>query len=217
MIGQSEEVHVPINRNTTLVGDLTVPEGARGVILFAHGGGGSRHSSRNKFVASTFQQAGFSTLLFDLLTIDEDRDYIKRFEIALLSERLMKVTDWLRSQRPFASFNIGYFGASTGAAATFEAAALLGHTVKAIVSRGGRPDLAFRDLPKVKSPTLLVVGSEDEQVLNLNRWAMSLLGVEKELMIIEGATHLFEEPGKLEEVAESSKNWFLKYMKGVRV
>jgi putative phosphoribosyl transferase len=208
-----EEVEIP-TENISLMGNLNIPMRADSIVVFAHGSGSSRHSSRNKYVANVLNEAGFATLLFDLLTAQEDETYANRFQIELLSERLVLVTHWLQNHPDF-NLNIGYFGASTGAAATLEAAALLGDVIRAVVSRGGRPDLAMYNLPIVKSPTCLIVGSLDHQVIELNRKAYNELKTEKELVIVEGATHLFEEPGKLEDVAGHATRWFLKHMRHV--
>jgi putative phosphoribosyl transferase len=210
---KTEEVKIPLE-NVILTGELIIPNNTDSIIVFAHGSGSSRHSSRNKFVAKLLHDAGFATLLFDLLTVEEDSDYSRRFDIDLLSERLIYVTQWLKSKPDF-DLNIGYFGASTGAAATLNAAAHIGGLIKAVVSRGGRPDLALDFLPRVKAPTLLIVGSLDQQVIQLNEKALALLTSEKELVIVKGASHLFEEPGKLEEVAAHASKWFSKYLKGV--
>ena len=206
-----EEIQIPVDE-IILTGDLSIPAQAKGIVVFAHGSGSSRHSSRNQQVAQTLQQAGFATLLFDLLTVEEDRDFNKRFDIDLLTERLVKVTDWLEAEERTAELSVGYFGASTGAAATLKAAAQLKDLIKAVVSRGGRPDLAEPLLPQVISPTLLIVGSRDHQVIELNQKAYESLRSEREIRIVEGATHLFEEPGKLEEVAAMAVEWFNKYL-----
>lgn len=206
-----EEIQIPVDE-IILTGDLSIPAQAKGIVVFAHGSGSSRHSSRNQQVAQTLQQAGFATLLFDLLTVEEDRDFNKRFDIDLLTERLVKVTDWLEAEERTADLSVGYFGASTGAAATLKAAAQLKDLIKAVVSRGGRPDLAEPLLPQVISPTLLIVGSLDHQVIELNQKAYESLRSEREIRIVEGATHLFEEPGKLEEVAAMAVEWFNKYL-----
>lgn len=208
-----EEVDIPL-KDIVLTGDLAIPDGTDSIVIFAHGSGSSRYSPRNKFIAEVLQQTGFATLLFDLLTLSEDQEYSTRFNIDLLSKRLVDVTRWLTS-RPDFDLNIGYFGASTGAAATLVAAAQLGDLIKAVVSRGGRPDLAMKSLPLVKAPTLLIVGSLDSQVIALNEKALARLGVDKEMVLIEGATHLFEEAGKLEEVAGYSSKWFTRYLKRV--
>lgn len=207
-----KEIEIPVG-SVKVSGELIIPEHAWGIVVFSHGSGSSRHSSRNKFVAQKLQEAGFATLLFDLLTVQEDQDYSKRFDIALLSERLTSVSAWLEKEPATRHLNLGYFGASTGAAATLEAAAVLGNRVKAVVSRGGRPDLAAHVLPLVKSPVFLIVGGLDYEVIQLNELAFSLLKAEKELVIVKAATHLFEEPGKLEEVAQLALSWFQKHLK----
>ncbi len=200
----------------TLAGDLIIPAGAVGVVLFAHGSGSSRRSPRNQFVARTIQAAGLATLLFDLLSPNEEAadaiDGHLRFDIDLLAERLSQATQWILRQPTTRQMDIGYFGASTGAAAALVAAAELGLVVEAVVSRGGRPDLAGSALPGVCSPTLLIVGGADEEVLHLNRTAYAQLTCEKQLEIIPGATHLFEEPGALEQVAVLAAGWFERYL-----
>ncbi len=196
----------------TLPGDLGLPEGAAGIVIFAHGSGSSRLSSRNRFVAGALREGGIGTLLFDLLTEREDQDYTRRFDIALLTERLIGATRWLREQKEARDLSLGYFGASTGSAAALFAAAELGSDIRAIVSRGGRPDLAAPALSKVQAPTLLIVGGNDQDVIELNREAYEGLGGVKHLAIIPGATHLFEEPGALEEVAQLAQEWFQKYL-----
>lgn len=206
-----KEVSIPIDR-ISLVGDLSIPEDAKGIVVFAHGSGSSRHSSRNKYVAQILEEAGFATLLFDLLTVREDLDYSVRFDIDLLTDRLIKVTDWLKSEPDTSDLDVGYFGASTGAAATLKAAATLGDIISAIVSRGGRPDLAELALQQVRTPTLLIVGGLDTKVIELNEQAFALLRTEKEIRIIPGASHLFEESGKLEEVADLAVEWFDKHL-----
>lgn len=196
-----------------LDGELILPANAPAVVLFAHGSGSSRFSPRNTYVASVLQQAGIGTLLFDLLTRAEDRDYETRFDIALLTRRLLAATAWIRQDTRTQSLNIGYFGASTGAAAALQAAAERGQDVAAVVSRGGRPDLAGEAaLRKVTAPTLLIVGGFDDVVIELNREAYALLDCKKELTIIPGATHLFEEPGTLEQAANTAAAWFSKYL-----
>ena len=197
-----------------LEGDLDLPAQAQGVVLFAHGSGSGRHSPRNRYVAQVLQQAGFATLLIDLLTAAEeavDRQTAHlRFDIALLTKRLLGATDWLHVQTP--NLRIGYFGASTGSAAALRAAAERPDLVNAIVSRGGRPDLAGPALARIQIPTLLIVGAEDATVIEMNREAMTRLSAETKLEIIPGATHLFEEPGTLEEVARLSCHWFDRYL-----
>jgi putative phosphoribosyl transferase len=206
-----QAVHIPAGP-MTLEGDLAVPESAHGVVLFAHGSGSSRHSPRNQYVAQVLQQAGLSTLLMDLLTEDQEvvdaETAALRFNIEFLAARLIEATGWLREQPGIVQLPLGYFGASTGAAAALVAAAYLPGRVGAVVSRGGRPDLAGEALRHVTAPTLLIVGSRDLTVLELNRKALALLSGEKELKIVPGATHLFEEPGTLEEVAQLARDWF---------
>jgi dienelactone hydrolase len=212
---QERAVRIPVDR-ITLEGDLVVPDPARGSVLFAHGSGSSRHSPRNRYVAQVLQQAGLATLLMDLLTIDEEaldaRTAELRFDIELLARRLVGATNWLSSQPQMAQLPVGYFGASTGAAAALVAAAKLPDLVAAVVSRGGRPDLAGNALRRVVAPTLLIVGGEDLRVLELNWIALAELRAPKKLEIIPGATHLFEEKGALESVAQFAKNWFLLYL-----
>jgi dienelactone hydrolase len=199
-----------------LDGELQLPEHTPGVVVFAHGSGSSRHSPRNQFVARVIQQAGLGTLLFDLLTQDEERqDAVTgflRFDIGLLATRLAAATRWLENQPETRGLKVGYFGASTGGGAALVAAAELGHAIAAVVSRGGRPDLAGEALGKVVSPTLLIVGGYDEMVICFNDDAFAKLRCEKEFRIVPGATHLFEEPGKLEQVAELSVDWFCDHM-----
>jgi putative phosphoribosyl transferase len=204
--------------SVTLPGILGMPRRTpRGIIVFAHGSGSSRLSPRNTRVATVLHQAGFGTLLFDLLTSREDAVYDNRFDINLLSERLTAATDWLHAQKGIPKLGVGYFGASTGAAAALQAS-VRRKDVKAIVSRGGRPDLAWDYLGRVESPTLLIVGgSDDEAVLDLNERALQRLNAvsrtkDNRLAIIPGATHLFEEPGALEEVARMARDWFLKFL-----
>ncbi len=211
MVNMKEETQILVG-DTLLSGSLVIPETAKGIIVFAHGSGSSRHSTRNKKVASALQEAGFATLLFDLLTEGEDQDFDNRFDIDLLAERLIGVTDWLKTEEQTGDLAIGYFGASTGAAAALRAAAELGDIVRAVVSRGGRPDLAAPMLSSVVSPTMLIVGSLDAEVLELNEQAFATLRAEREIRIVEGADHLFEEPGKLEEVAKLALAWFDKYV-----
>ncbi len=192
-----------------LPGSLTVPATPGGVVVFAHGSGSSRLSRRNRAVARTLVDRGCATLLFDLLTPPEADDRRNVFDIELLGRRVLAATTWLRARDALGDLPIGYFGASTGAAAALVAAAELGDEVAAVVSRGGRPDLADAALPRVTAPTLLLVGSLDVDVLRLNREALAMLRAEKELTVIEGATHLFEEPGTLEAVAEAAGAWFV--------
>jgi pimeloyl-ACP methyl ester carboxylesterase len=185
-------------------GDLVIPENARAVIAFAHGSGSTRRSPRNQYVARVLQQGGIGTLLFDLLAADEDR-----FDIALLAQRLSEATAWLKQDADTRDLRVGYFGASTGAAAALVAAAQWSKDIFAVVSRGGRPDLAGSSLPWVKAPTLLIVGGEDTPVIRMNQDAFEQLGIaDKKLLIVPGATHLFEEPGALEQVASLARDWF---------
>lgn len=200
----------------TLEGDLVVPVSTLGVVLFAHGSGSSRHSPRNRSVARVLQQAGLATLLVDLLTPEEEQADLHtghlRFDITLLAERLAGATDWLAEQPDTGSLRVGYFGASTGGGAALVAAAEHPERVGAVVSRGGRPDLAGAALSRVQAPTLLIVGGNDTPVIAMNEWAMSQLRSEKQLAIVLGATHLFEEPGALEEVSRLARDWFLRYL-----
>lgn len=200
-----------------LEGILTIPEGATGIVLFAHGSGSSRLSPRNQFVATEINKAGVATLLFDLLTAEEEsvdiytREF--RFNITLLAERLIGATHWISKEPLTKDLKIGYFGSSTGAAAALMAAAPLKNIISAVVSRGGRPDLAGNALPEVTAPTLLIVGGLDDVVIGLNKEASSQLTCPKEMVIIPGATHLFEEPGTLEEVAKTAANFFAEQLK----
>lgn len=193
-----------------LEGILELPAGAKSVVVFAHGSGSSRSSPRNNYVARVLRDAGLGTLLFDLLTSEEDWSYENRFDINLLAERLSAATRWLLDQTR-SVVSIGYFGASTGAAAALQAS-IEQPEVRAIVSRGGRPDLAVDCLGSVKAPTLLIVGGNDEEVLMLNRQALALIPAKRDLIVIPGATHLFEEPGTLEQVAEVATNWFRRFL-----
>jgi putative phosphoribosyl transferase len=195
-----------------LPGLLTIPDGARAVVAFAHGSGSSRHSPRNQLVATLLQRAGFATLLFDLLRPDEERDRANVFAIALLGERLAAATQWLTSAPPTGEHRVGYFGASTGAAAALWAAADGDLDVGAVVSRGGRPDLAGDRLPLGRAPTLLIVGGEDHVVLDLNRAAARRMSCPHELTVVPGASHLFEEPGTLEAAAALARAWFTRYL-----
>jgi dienelactone hydrolase len=203
-------------RDATLDGNLTVPAGARGLVLFVHGSGSSRHSPRNRFVARTLNDAGLGTLLFDLLTRDEEavdaRTAHLRFDIDLLARRLGAASDWVSGEPGLNELRIGYFGSSTGGGAALVAAAAHPGKAGAVVSRGGRPDLAGPALASVEAPTLLVVGGEDEIVIDLNRQAMARMRCEVKLEIVPGATHLFEEPGALETVAGLARDWFLQHL-----
>lgn len=198
--------------DVSLPGDLIIPENARGLVIFSHGSGSSRLSKRNIFVASILHKKGLGSLLFDLLTEEEDLVYETRFNIELLTKRLVAVTKQLDVHPKTASLNKGFFGASTGAASALMAAAELKNTIKAIVSRGGRVDMAQEKLAEISAPTLFIVGGDDDVVLQLNERAYIMLTCEKQLEIVPGATHLFEEPGTLEEVARLSSNWFSKYL-----
>lgn len=205
--GRDEEVSVPAG-DVTLPGRLTVPDPVIGMVVFAHGSGSSRHSPRNRHVAAILHAAGIGTLLFDLLTSEEEHDRSNVFDIELLGGRLIAATSWVHHQSGLASLPLGYFGASTGAAAALWAAAQSGTDVTAVVSRGGRPDLAGSRLSAVRAATLLVVGGEDRQVLELNRRAAASLRCEHRLAVVPGATHLFAEPGTLQAAAESARDWF---------
>lgn len=194
-----------------LSGDLVFPSQASGLVIFSHGSGSSRFSPRNRMVANWFRKQGLASFLFDLLTPEEDRDYSSRFNIPLLTSRLIDVTRWLLEQPLVAQLPMGFFGASTGAASALRAAAALPQ-VKAVVSRGGRPDLATDALPLVQAPVLLIVGGNDPQVLELNEMALQQLPSVKQLEIVPGATHLFEEPGAMDTVCSLAANWFQRYL-----
>ncbi|MEO1403511.1 MAG: dienelactone hydrolase family protein [Cyanobacteria bacterium J06635_1] len=200
----------------TLQGNLVIPAGAQGIVLFAHGSGSSRHSPRNRYVAQVLNNAGLATLLIDLLTPAEDmidrRTRHLRFDIGLLASRLVGATNWLRQTPTTRSLKIGYFGASTGSAAALIAATERPDAISGIVSRGGRPDLAGSTLSRVQAPTLLIVGGYDPVVIDLNRDAFAQISAEKRLEIVPGATHLFEEPGTLEQAARLASQWFQKYL-----
>jgi putative phosphoribosyl transferase len=216
--GVSERGEVQIRAGSVLLtGELKVPEDATGIVLFAHGSGSSRYSPRNQYVAGVIRDAGVGTLLFDLLTREEEAidNYTRefRFDINLLARRLVAATKWLAGEPETGHLRPGYFGSSTGGGAALVAAAELGVKVGAVVSRGGRPDLAEEALRQVKVPTLLIVGGLDEPVIRMNEDAYAQLRCVKELKIIPGATHLFEEPGKLEEVASLAAKWFLKHLR----
>ena len=209
------EVQIQAGR-AVLSGNLTIPENATGLVLFAHGSGSSRHSPRNQFVAHTINDAGLGTLLFDLLTQDEEatdtwtREH--RFNIGLLAQRLVHATKWAKHQEETRDLRIGYFGSSTGGAAALVAATELPQDIGAVVSRGGRPDLAGDALPKVEAPTLLIVGGNDDIVIELNEMARDQMRCEVKLEIVPGATHLFEEPGTLEKVAKLASDWFVNHI-----
>jgi dienelactone hydrolase len=204
-------VYIPVD-GVRLDGMLVVPERASGIVLFVHGSGSSRLSPRNNFVAGELNNAGYGTLLMDLLTREEDARYENRFDIDLLTWRLERATQWVMEEPHCAALAIGYFGASTGAAAALNAAATFGAGIGAVVSRGGRPDMAPEALANVQSPTLLIVGSLDHEVLELNRQAYEKLQAKKHLAIVEGATHLFEEPGTLQEVAHLAQAWLRRHL-----
>jgi putative phosphoribosyl transferase len=214
--GQEEVAQVTAG-GVLLEGALSIPANAQGIVLFAHGSGSSRHSPRNRYVAKVLREGGLATLLIDLLTAEEevvDRQTAElRFDIDLLARRLVGATDWIAHEPATQPLAIGYFGASTGAAAALVAAAMRPNLVAAVVSRGGRPDLAGAALSRVQAPTLLIVGGLDEVVMELNREALERLRVEKRLEIVPGATHLFEEPGALEQVARLARGWFERYLR----
>jgi len=211
------EVRIPAGR-ATLDGNLSIPENATALVLFVHGSGSSRHSPRNQFVARTLNNAGLGTLLFDLLTPEEEaidaRTAELRFNIKLLAERLVHATNWAKQQQQTRDLRVGYFGSSTGGGAALVAAAERPQDVGAVVSRGGRPDLAGEALPKVQVPTLLIVGGDDDIVIELNEQARDRMRCEVKLEIVPGATHLFEEPGALERVAQLASDWFLLHAAG---
>ncbi len=210
----AQVVHIAVD-DVFMSAMLELPLNPLGIVLFAHGSGSSRHSPRNNYVARVLHNKGIGTLLLDLLTISEDLDYQTRFDISLLTHRLLVATRWVMLHESTRHLPIGYFGASAGAAAALQAAAALGDEIHAVVSRGGRPDLAgSHDLAKIKTPTLLLVGGQDEDVLELNREAFEQLPCPKELSIIAGATHLFEEPGALETVARQAGVWFNAHLTG---
>jgi len=211
---RGEEVRV-LAGPVTVAGHLTIPENPRGIVVFAHGSGSSRHSPRNRYVAEVLNQAGLATLLFDLLTPAEERNRANVFDIEGLAGRLVDVTGWLASDPDTASLPVGYFGASTGAGAALVAATDPSVNVRAVVSRGGRPDLAGRYLAAVAAPTLLIVGGRDEVVLELNRRAQAAIPGECELTVVPGATHVFEEPGTLKKVAELARDWFIDHLSRV--
>lgn len=210
-MAEERQIKIPSD-SVKLDGILTVTRDARGLVIFAHGSGSSRWSPRNRFVAGVLQEAGIATLLFDLLTADEDEVYENRFDISLLTGRLKAATLWIKEQPDTENLKIGYFGASTGTAVALVAAADFGKGIEAIVSRGGRPDLAGDALEEVLAPTLLIVGGEDRVVIGLNEKAYDRIKAEKGMEIIPGATHLFEESGTLEEAARLAAEWFKKHL-----
>jgi dienelactone hydrolase len=214
---EEEEPVVQVSADSVILeGNLIVPQGAQGIVLFAHGSGSSRFSTRNRYVAQVLRKAGLATLLIDLLTADEEKMDIQtrhlRFDIGLLAKRLIGATDWLTQNSTTRNLRIGYFGASTGAAAALVAAVERPNVIYAVVSRGGRPDLAGHSLSRVKAPTLLIVGGNDFPVIDINREALKQLQTEKKLVIVQRATHLFEEPGTLEEVAQLATDWFVQHL-----
>ena len=213
----SRSVEIPA-AGVVLEGDIAVPEAARGVVIFVHGSGSSRHSPRNRYVAGELEKAGLATVLTDLLTPSEERIDARtaqyRFDIGLLAARVIALTDWVAEHEPTANLGVGLFGASTGAAAALIGAAARPERVEAVVSRGGRPDLAGHFLALVRQPTLLIVGARDDVVIELNRRAMESLAGEVRLEIVPGATHLFEEPGALEQVARLTRDWFVQHLHG---
>ncbi|MHB1414049.1 MAG: dienelactone hydrolase family protein [Chloroflexota bacterium] len=211
--GEERLIHVPAG-TVRLEGALVVPPGAKGVVLFAHGSGSGRFSPRNNFVARALQERGLATLLIDLLTETEAMDRRLVFDIDLLADRLLSATAWLQADPATKGLAVGYFGASTGAGAALQAAARDAGPVGAVVSRGGRPDLASAYLPRVQAPTLLIVGGADVPVIGMNQSAFDLLRTTKDMAIVPGATHLFEEPGTLEEVARLAGDWFVRYLPG---
>ncbi len=212
----SREIWVSVG-SITLLGELSVPGRAEGLVLFAHGSGSSRHSLRNQYITKVIRDAGIGTLLFDLLTREEEKIDLQtrllRFDIGLLARRLVGATQWVKRQKETAPLRIGYLGASTGGGAAMVAAAEMGDEIGAVVSRGGRPDMAGEALAQVVSPTLLIVGGLDDVVMRLNEEALGKLKCVKEMMIVPGATYLFEEPGKLEEVTRLAADWFRKYLR----
>lgn len=213
-MSKSKNTPVEINLNGLILkGNLALAENAMGMVIFSHGSGSSRLSPRNNFVAGILQEKKLSSLLFDLLTEEEDMSYQNRFDVDMITLRLIDVTHWVQQQKKLKGLPLGYFGASTGAASALRAAAFYGQDIKAVVSRGGRPDLILSELHKVISPTLLIVGGRDHAVVEMNEEAYQQLNCIKKLEIVAKATHLFEEAGKLEEVARLSSNWFLRHFK----
>ncbi len=205
------DLDIPLS-GITLKGDLVIPEKATGIVVFSHGSGSSRFSPRNRMVAELIQKQNIATFMFDLLTEEEDHINENRFNIDLLANRLIETTQWLMEHEDTKSLLVGYFGASTGAASALRAAAHFREAIKAVVSRGGRPDLTLTDLPLVTAPTLLIVGGLDTPVIPMNKMAYDKLESVKDMKIVEGATHLFEEPGKLLEVADLAIDWYKKYL-----
>lgn len=208
---ENEAIRIPID-SVFLEGILSIPENVSGIVIFVHGSGSSRFSPRNTFVAKFLEENGFATLLFDLLTLDEDKIYENRFDIDLLAMRLERVAEWVMKEPLTSKLKIGFFGASTGSAAAIKAAIGLENKILAFVSRGGRPDLVAAEISDLKVPTLLIVGGDDLIVIELNEIIFDKLEADKKFEIISGATHLFEEPGTLEEVARLATLWFKKYL-----
>ena len=212
---ETRPILIPVG-DVSVNADLTLPKNIRGLVIFAHGSGSSRHSSRNQFVAHRLVDGGFATVLLDLLTLEEERvdqrTHHLRFDVEFLAERLVAATDWTAARVELARLPAGYFGASTGAAAALIAAAARTDRIRAVVSRGGRPDLAGPSLGKVRAPTLLIVGGHDVDVLRLNQHAKALIGAQVVLEIVPGASHLFEEPGTLEQVATLASDWFDRHL-----
>lgn len=206
-----ELIQIPAGE-VSLEGLMVIPENASGLVIFAHGAGSGRSSPRNTYVAQLLQEKALGTLLFDLLTHEEDHVYSNRFDIDLISRRMAESTLWVRKNTAAHNLPFGYFGASTGSAAALKASVSAGVDIRAIVSRGGRPDMVMDVLPEVRSPTLLIVGGDDAVVIDLNRQSFDALTAEKDLRIVEGAGHLFEEPGKLDIVADLAGSWFRKFM-----
>ncbi len=213
-----KEIEIPLRQQEKICGTLDITKNAKGIVIFAHGSGSSRFSPRNQYVADLLHKKGFATLLFDLLTEEEEiidsQTGRLRFDIDLLTTRLIMATEWCRDNQQTSSLPIGYFGASTGAAAALCAAAQLGDSVKAVVSRGGRADMAIEKLPQVTAPTLLIVGGNDPIVINMNKLAAKYLAVKNKLVIVPNATHLFEEPGALDKVADAAALWFAEHLSG---
>ena len=208
---------IPVGGEVETVGDLVLPTSVQGLVMFAHGSGSSRHSPRNRQVGRALNERRLGTLLLDLLTVEEDLDRANVFDIELLADRLVAGTRWAQREPDLGELPVGYFGASTGAGAALWAAAELGDEIGAVVSRGGRPDLAATRLPEVRAPVLLIVGGQDEVVLELNREARSILRAASEMAVVPGATHLFEEPGALEEVSRLAGDWFERHLTSAQV
>ena len=209
---ENKEINIHISDDVDLKGNLNIPKKSKALVIFSHGSGSSRFSSRNRFVAQLLNKQNIATLLTDLLTEEEDKNFENRFDIELLTERLVKVTNYVSQILDFKDLKVGYFGASTGAASAVKAATQLKNKIQAVVSRGGRPDLAGDSLSELVVPTLFLIGSLDTQVIKLNNQAFNKLKCEKKIQIIEGASHLFEEPGKLNEVAQYAIDWFQKHL-----